>query len=270
MLDDCRFGRSLLAGGACLVLSACTVLGPDYKTPQVPEMNQWQPTTKGMSSRTSSQNYDQWWIQLNDPTLTALINEALRKNPDVKIAGLRLLESRAQLGIAESLLGPQATIGTGEVITGGQRRDNRYISSTTYGAGFNLGWEIDFWGKFQRGVESADASYFATLAQYDDIQVLMAAQVAQIYVNIRTLEARLDITQSNAKIQRRSLEITEKLFLSGNSAELDVQQAKTQYLSTLSSIPQLETRNGDQHWRAAARQSGAGFRTTCRLVTPSS
>ncbi|WBM72849.1 TolC family protein [Buttiauxella sp. WJP83] len=241
MLNDSHFGRFLLTGGACLVLSACTVLGPDYKAPNVPEMTQWQPTTQGISSRTSSQNYDQWWIQLNDPTLTALINEALRKNPDVKIAGLRLLESRAQLGIAESLLGPQATIGSGEVITGGQHRDNRYISSTNYGAGFNLGWEIDFWGKFQRGVESADASYFATLAQYDDIQVLMAAQVAQIYVSIRTLEARLDITRSNAKIQRRSLEITEKLFLSGNSAELDVQQAKTQYLSTLSSIPQLET-----------------------------
>ena len=69
----------------------------------------------------------------------------------------------------------------------------------------------------------------------------MAAQVAQWYVNIRMLEARLQITRGNAKIQQRSLQITERLFLSGNSAELDVQQAKTQYLSTLSTIPQLET-----------------------------
>lgn len=241
MLNDRRFGRFLLTGGACLVLSACTTLGPDYQTPQVTELDQWQATTKNMATNASTQNYDQWWTQLNDPTLTALINEALRKNPDVKIAGLRLLESRAQLGIAESLLGPQATVGTGDVITGGTRRDGRYIDSTSYSADFNLGWEIDFWGKFRRGVESADASYFATLAQYDDIQVLMAAQVAQLYVNIRTLEARLQITRSNAEIQQRSLQITERLFLSGNSAELDVQQAKTQYLSTLSSIPQLET-----------------------------
>ncbi|MNB99671.1 Outer membrane protein OprM precursor [compost metagenome] len=241
MLCEERIRRLLLTGGASLVLTACTTLGPDYKTPQVPEITQWQPTTKTMSAQVSAQNYDQWWRQLNDPTLTMLINEALRKNPDVKIAGLRLLESRAQLGIAESLRSPQATIGNGEVLTGGQQRNGKYIASTTYGAGFNLGWEIDFWGKFERGVESADASYFATLAQYDDIQVLMAAQVAQIYMNIRTLEARLAITDSNARIQRRSLQITERLFLSGNSAELDVQQAKTQYLSTLSSIPQLET-----------------------------
>lgn len=241
MLCEDRFRRLLITGGASLVLSACTTLGPDYKTPQVPELTQWQPVTKSMAAGVSQSSYDQWWIQLNDPTLTLLVNEALRKNPDVKIAGLRLLESRAQLGIAESLLSPQATIGDGQVITGGQQHNDRYIASTNYGAGFNLGWEIDFWGKFKRGIESADASYFATLAQYDDIQVLMAAQVAQLYVNIRTLEARLQITRSNAKIQQRSLQITERLFLSGNSAELDVQQARTQYLSTLSSIPQLET-----------------------------
>lgn len=154
---------------------------------------------------------------------------------------MRLLESRAQLGIAESLLGPQATIGSGDLLRTGQQRSGNYSSGTRYSAGVNLGWEIDFWGKFQRGVESADASYFATLAQYDDIQVLMAAEVAQWYVNIRMLEARLQITRGNAKIQQRSLQITERLFLSGNSAELDVQQAKTQYLSTLSTIPQLET-----------------------------
>ncbi|ADO49755.1 efflux transporter outer membrane subunit [[Enterobacter] lignolyticus] len=241
MVNDGRLGRLLLTGGACLVLTACTKLGPDYTPPKTPELTQWQPATRGVTPHAAQASYDRWWTQLNDPTLTALVNEALRKNPDVKIAGLRLLESRAQLGIAESLLGPQATVGSGEIVRTGQVRDHHSSTATSYGAGFNLGWEIDFWGKFQRGVESADASYFATLAQYDDIQVLMAAQVAQLYVNIRTLEARLNITRNNADIQKRSLQITERLFLSGNSAELDVQQAKTQYLSTLSSIPQLET-----------------------------
>ncbi|WP_230351323.1 efflux transporter outer membrane subunit [Lelliottia sp. WAP21] len=241
MNNDGHFRRLLFPGGACLVLNACTTLGPDYKTPQVPELKQWQPTTKSIATTSPLQNYDQWWVQLNDRTLTGLITEALHKNPDVKIAGLRLLESSAQLGIAESLMGPQAMTGNGEVVTGGQRHDSRYKETTNYGAGFNLGWELDFWGKFRRSIESSDASYFATLAQYDDIQVLIAAQVAQLYVNIRTSEARLQITQNNARIQQRSLDITEKLFLSGNSAELDVQQAKTQYLSTLSGIPQLET-----------------------------
>lgn len=232
--------RPLFTGGACLLLSACTVLGPDYQTPQVKEITDWHSASESQKT-TAAADYRLWWHQLGDPVLSALVEEALKKNPDVRIAGLRILEAQAQLGIAESLLGPQATIGTAELLQAGQTRNGHSSASSSYGAGFNLGWELDFWGKFQRGIESADANYFATLAQYDDVQVLMIAQVAQLYVSIRTVEARLQIAHENARIQQRSLEITERLFKSGNSAELDVQQAKTQYLGTLSGIPQLET-----------------------------
>ena len=104
MLNEHRTRRLLFTAGACLVLTACTTLGPDYHPPKTPELTHWQPAPQRMASRSTPADYARWWTQLNDPTLTALINEALRKNPDVKIAGLRLLESRAQLGIAESLL----------------------------------------------------------------------------------------------------------------------------------------------------------------------
>lgn len=232
--------RPLLVGGSCLLLSACTLLGPDYQTPGVEEISSWHSASESQQTATTT-DYRQWWDKLHDPVLSALVLEALQKNPDVRIAGLRILEAQAQLGIAESLLGPQATVGTAEFLQAGQSRNGHSSAGSSYGAGFNLGWELDFWGKFQRGVEAADASYFATLAQYDDVQVLMAAQVAQLYVSIRTLEARLIIARENARIQERSLQITERQFKSGNTAELDVQQAKTQYLGTLSSIPQLAT-----------------------------
>ncbi|MFX2611382.1 efflux transporter outer membrane subunit [Enterobacter mori] len=241
ILPERIFWRSLLAGSACVVLTACTALGPDYHPPEISGLDGWEPVKPGGLTRAGTHRYDQWWTSLNDPILTALIDEAMRKNPDVKIAGLRLLESRAQLGIAESLLWPQNTSGSGDLVRAGKTRDGTSRYNTSYSAGFNLGWEIDFWGKFRRGIESADAGYFAMLAQYDDIHVLMAAQVAQLYVNIRTLEARLHITHDNATIQQRSLQITEQLYDRGNSAELDVQQAKTQYLSTLSVLPALKT-----------------------------
>src|SRR6185369_8694650 len=61
-----------------------------------------------------------------------------------------------------------------------------------------------------------------------------------LYSAVRTLELRLRITHENVALQKRSLEITEKLFKSGNDTELDVQQAKAQYLGTLATIPQLE------------------------------
>src|SRR6185295_4549427 len=82
--------------------------------------------------------------------------------------------------------------------------------------------------------------YFASISQYDDLQVLMAAQVASFYCLICTVEARLVIARENAAVQKRSLEITERLFKGGADSELDVQQAKALYLGTLSTIPELE------------------------------
>jgi NodT family efflux transporter outer membrane factor (OMF) lipoprotein len=105
----------------------------------------------------------------------------------------------------------------------------------------DVAWELDFWGRFRRGIEAADAGYFASVAQYDDVQVLVAAQAASFYATIRTFELRLRIAQENAALQRRSLEITERLFRSGNESELDVQQARSLYLGTLATIPQLES-----------------------------
>ena len=240
-----RSGAGSLAAGVTLLgsllLSACTTLGPDYVQPSEGAVANWQGgSLEQTRARASVTRLDEWWTQLGDPVLDALVQEALHNNHNVRTAGLRILEARAQLGIADASRYPQLQQLSGNALQTGQVRDGPDPHFISYGLGANLGWEIDFWGKFQRSIEAADASYFATLAQYDDIQILMAAQVASLYVNIRTLESRLQISRDNARLQARSLEITEKLFKSGNSDELDVQQAKTQYLSTLSGIPTLE------------------------------
>ncbi|MEO6677847.1 MAG: TolC family protein, partial [Pseudomonas sp.] len=106
--------------------------------------------------------------------------------------------------------------------------------------GFDVGWELDFWGRFSRAIESSDASYFAAQANYEDVLVLLRAQVADTYFSLRTTEARLRVARDNTRQQKRSLDITRKLFNSGQTAELDLQQARTQYLGTLASIPNLE------------------------------
>ena len=163
-------------------------------------------------------------------------------NPNVRTAGLRIMEARAQLGIAGSTLYPQVQQATSDLLWGGEQRTGaRDTSAVTFSVGFQIGWELDFWGKFRRGIEAADASYFASIAQYDDLQVLMAAQVATFYVSIRTLEGRLVIARENAVLQKRSLDIAERLFKAGNDSELDVQQAKAQYFGTLATIPPLES-----------------------------
>ena len=117
---------------------------------------------------------------------------------------------------------------TGEALWGGEQQAGGTDTNAAgrCSAGFQVGWELDFWGKFRRGIEAADAGYFASIAQYDDLQVLMAAQVASLYCSIRTLEARLVIARENAALQKRSLEIAERLFKGGDESELDVQQAQ--------------------------------------------
>ena len=235
-----------MALAGAVLLNACTTVGPDFERPQVPSwLAEW--TGGSLESLAadrriprSGQTQD-WWRNFNDPVLDYLVADAQRVNPNVRTAGIRIMEARAQLGIAGSTLYPQLQQVTGEALWAGeQRAGGQDTSAATFNVGFRIGWELDFWGKFRRGIEAADAGYFASIAQYDDLQVLMAAQVASLYCSIRTVEARLVIARENAALQKRSLEIAERLFKGGTDSELDVQQAKAQYLGTLATIPQLE------------------------------
>src|SRR6478752_6653311 len=237
--------RVMALAGAAAMLGGCTTVGPDFERPRVPWLSGW---SGGSLEKLAADPrrprhglMQAWWRNFDDPVLDQLVAEAQRVNPNVRIAGMRIMEARAQLGIADSTRYPQVQQATAQVLgVGEQRSSGRNNNAWTANVGFNLGWEIDFWGKFRRSIESADAAYLASIAQYDDIQVLMAAQVAGLYCTIRTVELRLRISRENAQLQKRSLQITELHFRSGNESELDVQQAKAQYLGTLSTVPPLE------------------------------
>ncbi|HEX3138869.1 MAG TPA: efflux transporter outer membrane subunit, partial [Rhizobacter sp.] len=237
-----RLAAPLAAG----LLSACTMLGPNYSRPDVPWLSSWSVSAVATPPAQPAQpppraDSETWWTYFNDPVLDQLVAEAQRRNSAVRLAGLRILEARAQLGIAGSTRFPQVQQLTGEAFRVGSESPAGVSSvATAASIGANIAWEVDFWGKFRRGIEAADASYLNSIAQYDDAQVLIAAQAASFYITIRTFEQRLEIAHENASLQKRSMEITERLFKSGNESELDVQQAKSLYLSTLATIPELE------------------------------
>jgi NodT family efflux transporter outer membrane factor (OMF) lipoprotein len=240
--------RCILASCYALGLSACTTLGPDYEEPQVEWLEKWQPDFYGQIDVDETDvdlDLRFWWRLFEDPVLDELIEIARQKNIDLRIAGLRILESRAQLGIAGSNLYPQVQQLNGNISAvesdrrGGDLPDDDQ-SFVSYDAGFNLGWELDFWGKFKRGVESADAAFFNSIANQRNVQVLLSSQVAQLYYSYRVTERRIAIARNNVEIQKRSFEITEKNFAQGQESELDLQQAKSQYLGTLSTIPNLQ------------------------------
>lgn len=228
-----------------LGLTGCVRLGPDFQSPRPAWLGQWNtPALAQSTQRSATPDVRQWWQVFADPLLDRLIAEADAHNSDLKIAGLRLLEARAQLGIAQSGRYPQLQQASADSLYFNRRQsgginplDNHFWQ---HSVGFDVGWELDFWGRFSRAIESSDASYFAAQANYEDVLVLLRAQVADTYFALRTTEARLRVAKQNAQQQQRNFEITEKLFNSGQTAELDLQQAKTQYLGTLSTLPGFE------------------------------
>ena len=231
------------------VISACATLGPDYEEPRVGWVEDWETSLYGQVQRPAGDaegtDLSFWWQSFEDPILNQLIQTARLENPGLRIAGLRILESQATLGIVQSSRYPQLQQASGSLARAdswdtegndsGERSD-----VTAYDLGFNIGWELDFWGRFARGIESADAAFFASVSNQQNVQVLLSAQVAQAYFAYRTTALQIVIAQQNAALQRRSFEITTKLYDSGQAAELDLQQANTQYLSTLATIPSLE------------------------------
>jgi len=239
--------KALALAGAVLALQACTNLGPDYEEPEVAWLEQWQTDLYGQVNPAATEQDDLqfWWQAFGDPLLNEFIEIARRENYNLRLAGLAVLESRAVLGIATGSQYPQVQQASGSWArvdrwqTEG-RNSGDHSDLNSYNLGFDIGWEMDFWGRWRRGVESADSAFFASISNQQNAQVLLAAQVAQAYYSYLTIERQIEIARENAQLQKRSLEITTKLFESGQSAELDVQQARTQYLATIATIPDFE------------------------------
>jgi NodT family efflux transporter outer membrane factor (OMF) lipoprotein len=228
-----------------LLLGGCTTVGPDYTKPKVQEPTAWI-EKDDLRIKSEPTDLGRWWKVFDDAILNDLIERAYRQNLSLQIAGIRILEARAQLGIAIGNLYPQTQKVGGDLAA---TRLSQNAANTTSdldfnyvedALGFSAAWEIDLWGKFRRGMQSSLANLEGTVANYDDALVSLTADVARTYVLIRTFEGRLEVTRENVKIQERTLQITEAQFEGGLVTELDVQQARILLSSTRASIPPLE------------------------------
>jgi NodT family efflux transporter outer membrane factor (OMF) lipoprotein len=230
-----------------LLSGACAKVGPDYVRPETKVSQDW---LEAGDQRLSSEpaEYRSWWQAFKDPVLDRFIETAYRENLNLRIAGVRVLEARAQLGVASGNLYPQSQQATAAL-------EKEHLSSTSLEGsaklaplnywqsqmGLAANWEIDFWGKFRRAVESAQSGLLASVANYDNALVSLTADVASNYISIRTLEKRLDIARENVETQRESLKIAEARYGGGATSQRDVEQARTVLASTQATIPVLQT-----------------------------
>ena len=238
-----RFPLALFVSS--LLFSGCTTLGPDFVKPEAPMTDEWSKSDTDKSRvKIETADYSSWWKGFDDPVLNKLIDTAYKENLDIRIAGLRIIEARAVLGIAvgEQLPQVQEVNGAAAAVNSSKNTANPVPEShfSDYQLGFDAAWELDFWGRFRRGVESAEASLNASVADYDNGLVTLTAEVARTYVAIRTFQERIALAEKNVKLQQRSLEIADVRFRHGVVTELDVTQAKTLLFNTKALIPKLQ------------------------------
>lgn len=229
---------------AVVFFSGCTAVGPNFTKPQAPVTQNWA-ESKDPRAKTESADYSQWWTVFNDPVLNNLIEIAYKQNPSVQIAGLRILEARAQLGIAIGNQYPQQQqVGVAYTYTETSKNAPNTamadLNYQTYNYALDTAWELDFWGKFRRAVESADANLSASVANYDNAMVTLTGDVASAYTLVRIYEERLQVAHENVTIQQNSFNLVDIRYRNGAVTELDMQQAKALLMDTESQIPALE------------------------------
>ena len=241
--------RNLAPLLAVVAMTGCMMVGPDYQRPTAPVASSWIPR-EGDGIAPSSEPIGPWWESFGDPTMSNLIAEAYRQNPSLQAAGVRVIEAQARRGIAIGTLFPQTQNLVGAysrtvasenvVIVPPQRSFNDFL------LGFDVGWELDFWGKFRRGIESTDAELLAAVANYDDVLVSLLAEVAANYIGIRTAQEELAVAQHNVELQSGNYKIASERAKHGAVTDVDPAQAATLLHATEAQIPTFQASIDEQ------------------------
>ena len=251
-LTQTKWRIVLLAIMAVTSLSGCSLkqwahngfmVGPDYCPPVEPVASEWIDYQDPRVISTPTSGAD-WWTTFNDPTMNDLVQTAHLQNLTLREAGARIMEYRARRNFAAGTLFPQVQEGVGSFMNVRKSANAAFVppdlSYNALDVGLNANWELDFWGRFRRAIESADAELDASVENYDDVLVLLLAEVASAYTDLRTFQQRLKYAHTNVDSQEQSLSIAEDKLRLGAATERDVQQARTVLEETRSLIPTYE------------------------------
>jgi outer membrane protein, multidrug efflux system len=222
---------------ATLLLAGCAV-GPDYRAPDtpVPEYRNADPSILDKRPFEAA-----WWQQFGDPTLDGLVERALSADLDLKIAAARVEEARAILSAArrERWPGVGAEAARSESKAQQPGLSAQRVEVESYDAGVSALWELDLFGRVRRGAQAAAADAAAAEADLRDAQVLVAAEVARSYLDLRGAQKRLRVARANLEFQGETFNLTRIRLDLGRGSELDVASAAARLSATDASIPPL-------------------------------
>lgn len=231
--------------GPCLLLAGCANKRMQYTPPAAPQMAKaqtWntQPAGGAAASPADDKTLAQWWATLGDPVLTSLEDRAVKGNLDLRQAEMKIRQARAQWDGSRADLYPTVTASGSAT---GSRTSTRMGGDLgqSYGAGVSASWEPDFFKRIRGTIAAYDADVQAAQEDLRNVLVSLTAEVALNYIDIRSYQAQIAITQANLKAQQETYQLTVAKHESGLATELDVQQAALSVESTRSTLPTLET-----------------------------
>jgi NodT family efflux transporter outer membrane factor (OMF) lipoprotein len=219
-----------------LGLVGCSV-GPDFKLPDSPLPAAWSFGKRPPAPAANPTELARWWRRFHDAKLTALVEQAVTQNLDVRQAVARLVQVRAQRQSAVAPFFPWLNASGSEQES--QRSNTGHTRS--YQGGLNASWEIDLFGGNRRNLESADARVVAAAADLDAVRLSMAAEVAQAYCQLRAVQDLLSVARRNLTTQQANAQITHDRRGAGFASDLDVANADASVANTTAAIPSLET-----------------------------
>jgi outer membrane protein, multidrug efflux system len=242
---------------AC-VFAGCTV-GPNYEPPQREMPANWvgatpttAPTTQGSQTIPAATDVSQWWRTFNDPMLDSLIERAVQNNLDLRAAGSRLRQARSSARIAGAGRYPVFDVGASYRRSGSEGTSrqiataNGIVTSNTGGArslhqaGLDASWELDIFGGVRRDIEAARADIEFANEDRRDVLVTLTSELALNYMDLRSLQRRIQIARENLKTQEYSADLVRRRQRGGFVSALDVANADAQVATTKSQIPILD------------------------------
>lgn len=230
---------ALAAALSGLLLAGCVSVGPDYHAPAQPPV-----VLRGAAAPVYSAQSPVagWWAQFDDPVLAQLMHAALSDNLDLTLALARVQQARAVFVERRLDQAPHVTAAASQErhrqpdpAQGGAR-----VSGEQYQLGFDAGWELDLFGRQRRAAEAARADLDAEWANLVDAQVLVAAEVARNYFELRGTQKRIAVAEQTLVNLRDTQVLTETRWTLGAGSELDVQSSRARLKAIEADIPLLE------------------------------
>ncbi|MDB5576590.1 MAG: efflux system, outer rane lipoprotein NodT family [Bradyrhizobium sp.] len=228
----------IAAAAPLLMLALQSCAGPPVRTAAVP------PVVPPLAWRTDAgpvAPIDRaWWQAFGDPALTALVEKALADNTDIAIAVARVRELQANLALARSQLLPTIDASlTGQRLRGVSPflQPSEQTSATPQ---LQVAYEVDLFGRLADQKAAARDAWFASAAARDAVRLSVAAAVANGYITLRSLDARLDIVRATVAARSESLKLAQSRVRNGYSPKLELQQAQAEYDAAAQLVPQIE------------------------------